>query len=305
LTRPDDSSLSVEQFKTVRHHAETLLQRASAHGRFPTPVDDLIDAAKLTVVDNELLDEPLLRRFLRKTKANIATLKTALSKVLGLFEPNERLVLIDKETPAPRIPFIKMHEAGHGFLPHQSGLYLLIHDCEKTLDPDISDLFEREANVFASEVLFQGDGFADEARQSEFSLRVPMDLAKKYGASKYSAFRRYVSTSDRSCCLIAVELPIANTGGGFSSTVRRVVASVAFNAQFDSETLTVPITNAHSLAKVIPRGKQRICPPREIKFTDRNGDPQVCRAESFCNGHIVLILLCHVRPDAIAIYMPS
>lgn len=289
----------------MRRHADALLQRASAHGRFPTPVDDLIDAAKLTVVDNEILDEPLLRRFMRKTKANLATLKTALSKVLGLFEPNERLVLIDKETPPPRIPFIKMHEAGHGFLPHQSGLYLLIHDCEKTLDPDITDLFEREANVFASEALFQGDGFADEARQSEFSVRVPMALAKKYGASNYSAFRRYVSTNARSCCLIAVELPVANVGGGFSAAVRRVIASKAFNAQFDAETLTVPITNAHTLGQVIPRGKQRICPAREIKFTDRNGAIQVCRAESFCNSHMVLVLVSHVRPGSIGIYMPG
>lgn len=51
--------------------------------------------------------------------------------------------------------------------------YKLIHDCEKTLDADITDLFEREANVFTSEVLFQGDLFAEEAHGHDFGLKVP------------------------------------------------------------------------------------------------------------------------------------
>jgi hypothetical protein len=45
-------------------------------------------------------------------------------------------------------------------------MYSLIHDCEKTLDPEITDLFEREANVFAAETMFQGGLFAEEAHQS-------------------------------------------------------------------------------------------------------------------------------------------
>jgi hypothetical protein len=63
-----------------------------------------------------------------------------------------------------------LHEAGHGTLPHQSKVYALIHDCEKTLDAEITDLFEREANVFASEALFQGEIFAKEAQQLHFGI---------------------------------------------------------------------------------------------------------------------------------------
>jgi hypothetical protein len=44
--------------------------------------------------------------------------------------------------------FIKLHEAGHGTLPHQAKVYRLIHDCEKTLDAEITDLFEREAMYY-------------------------------------------------------------------------------------------------------------------------------------------------------------
>lgn len=74
--------------------------------------------AKLTVVDDEVLNESLLRQFIKKVKAGFGTIKSALSKVLGLFEANDRLVVIDRNTPKPRVPFIKLHETGHGTMPH-------------------------------------------------------------------------------------------------------------------------------------------------------------------------------------------
>jgi hypothetical protein len=135
MTRPDDSLLQPHQLATVQRHADRLLREASALGVFPTPVDDIMAAAKLTVVDDEVLNENMLRQFMKKAKSGIATIKSALSKVLGLFEANDRLVVIDKEAPKPRKPFIKLHEAGHGTLPHQSKIYALIHDCEKTSMP--------------------------------------------------------------------------------------------------------------------------------------------------------------------------
>jgi hypothetical protein len=63
------------------------LRDASALGRFPTPIDDIMAAAKLTVVDDEVLNESMLRQFMNKAKSGIATIKSALSKVLGLSRP--------------------------------------------------------------------------------------------------------------------------------------------------------------------------------------------------------------------------
>jgi Zn-dependent peptidase ImmA (M78 family) len=273
-----------------------LLRDASAFGRFPTPVDDLMDAAKLIVVDDEVLDEGLLRRFLRKSNAGITTLRSALSKVLGLFEPHERLVVIDRLTPTPRIPFIKLHEAGHGCLPHQSGLYRLIHDCEKTLDPDISDLFEREANTFASEVLFQGTSFAQEAHDSDFSLKVPLTLAKKYGASNYSTFRRYVTTNPNACCLVVLDQPVANLQASFQAEVRRVVASRRFNEMFDAKSLAAPVNERHVLGSVVPLSR-RMTRPKHVHFRNRNGNTCRCTAEGFNTTHQILILILYVGPE--------
>ena len=42
MTRPDDSLLDSHQLANVLRHADQLLRDASAIGRFPTPIDDLV-----------------------------------------------------------------------------------------------------------------------------------------------------------------------------------------------------------------------------------------------------------------------
>ena len=296
MTRPDDSLLDAHQLASVQRHADRLLQEASAVGRFPTPIDDLLAAAKLTVVDDEILNENMLRQFMNKAKAGFATIKSALSKVLGLFEANDRLVVIDRDAPKPRIPFIKLHEAGHGTIPHQSKVYSLIHDCEKTLDSDIADLFEREANVFASEVLFQGEAFSLEAHGQSFSIKVPMALATKYGGSNYSTFRRYVITNPHVCCVAVLEPPVYNEDDDYSAEVRRVVASKSFERIYDAKTLCATVTDGHPLLGAVPRKGKRMSFEREIVLVDRNHDERLCIAEAFYTKRNTLILIRDVGP---------
>jgi len=291
VTRPDDSLLEASQLANVQRHADRLLREAAAYGRFPTPIDDLMAAAKLVIVDDEVLNESFLRRFVKKAKASVATIKSALSKVLGLFEAHERLVVIDKDAPKPKIPFIKLHEAGHGSLPHQSKVYQLMHDCEETLHPDITDLFEREANVFASEVLFQGDVFSQEAHGQAFNIKVPMALAGKFGASRYATFRRYVMTSPRACCVAVLEPAELDGDGAISHEVRRVVVSKSFNLVYDSEPLTSTVSGAHPLVDAIPRPGRRMAAEREIVLIDRNGDERICVTEAFDTKHQVFVLV--------------
>lgn len=241
MTRPDDSLLDEHQLANVQRHADRLLREASALGRFPTPVDDLLAAAKLVIVSDEVLNETFIQRFVAKAKASYATIKSALSKVMGLFESRDRLVLIDRDAPKPKVPFIKLHEAGHGSLPHQYETYQVMQDCGQTLHPDITDLFEREANVFASEVLFQGDLFSTEAHGQGFSIKVPMALAAKFGASQYSTFRRYVTTSPHACCVAILEPPEQDSEGNSVNRVRRIVASKSFDVIYDSNLLTATV----------------------------------------------------------------
>lgn len=294
MTRPDDSFLDAHQLATVRRHADRLLRDASALGRFPTPIDDLLDAAKLTVVDDEMLNESTLRHFMNKAKAGLATIKSALSKVLGLFECFDRLVVIDKNAPKPKKPFIKLHEAGHGTLPHQAKVYRLIHDCEKTLDAEITDLFEREANVFASEVLFQGEVFSEEAHGQAFSIKVPIKLARKFGASNYATFRRYATTSPHAACVVALEPSVDDGEGGFTAEVRRVVMSRSFEQIYDGKILCKTVTPSHPLGPVVPSNRMTF--NREIVLIDRNNDERICVAEALYTTHQTLILIRDVGP---------
>lgn len=306
MSRPDDYLLAPDQLANVRRHADRLLRDAAALGRFPTPIDDLMAAAKVTVVGDEILNESFLRRFIAKAAAGVATIKSALSKVLGLFEAHDRLVVLDKHLPAPRVPFVKLHEAGHG-MPHQSKMYALMQDCERTLDPEITDLFEREANVFASEALFQGDTFAKEAHDRGFGINTAMALAKQFGASNYATFRRYVTTNPHACCLVVLEPLIAVSTAGFTVEVRRVIASASFDKMYDPKKLGLPVTKEHPLSALVPRGaKQRMVYPRGIELSDRNGNRRECIGEAFNTKYQILILLRDAGPlGATTIVMPS
>jgi Zn-dependent peptidase ImmA (M78 family) len=297
VTRPDDSLLDPHQLANVQRHADRLLREASAIGRFPTPIDDLMAAAKLTVVDDEVLDARLLRHFINKAKAGVSAIKSALSKVLGLFEANDRFVVIDRNAPKPRIPFIKLHEAGHGSMPHQSKLYRIMNDCEKTLEPEIADLFEREANVFASEVLFQGETFSEEAHGQSFGIQVPIKLAKKYGGSNYSTFRRYIATSPHVSCVVVLEQPVYADDGDFSAEVRRVVATKSFHKTYDCKGLSsTAVSDAHPLGPAVPVNGKRMTFDREIVLIDRNQDQRICIAEALNTTHQILILIRDVGP---------
>jgi IrrE N-terminal-like domain len=291
MIRPDDSVLDAQQLVTVLRYADRLLREAGALGRFPTPVDDLLVAAKLTVVDNEVLNESLLQQFVQKAKAGLATIKSALSKVLGLLESHEGLVVIDKDAPKPRVPFIKLHETGHGTLPHQRKMYKLVQDCDRTLDAETTDLFEREANVFASEVLFQGHVFSQEAHDQEFGMKVPIALARKFGASNYSSFRRYVITNPHACCVVVLDPVEHDAGGEFRAQVRRVVMSKSFEVLYDSKLLCSVVTRSHPIAEVLPGKGKRMCFGREIVLSDRNRADRICLAEAFDTKHQILILL--------------
>jgi hypothetical protein len=260
-------------------------------------------AAKLTIVDDDFLDEGVLAQFMRSAKAKITTIKSALSKILAMIHPGENIVLIDKGTPPIRMPFIKLHEAGHGLLPHQKKAYSLMQDGQENLDPYITDLFEREANVFAAEVLFQRNVFAEEAHQSAFGMGVPIDLARKYGTSNYASFRRYVSTSPHACCLLVLEPVVVGEGKQFTAEVRRIIPTASFHLIFNGERFGAAIHQSHILGHVVPV-KRKMTASRKIKLTDRNGNYRNCTAEAFNATHQIFILIRDQGP-ASTIILPT
>ena len=115
----DDSTISQHEAAEIRAEAERLLRHAGAVGVLPTPVDEIMRAAKIQVVPIAL-DDGYLAQIRRKAAQAGRALLSALSKVWGVFDPKSRVAFIDPETPKEKLPFLKLHEGGHAVLPWQS-----------------------------------------------------------------------------------------------------------------------------------------------------------------------------------------
>jgi len=63
----------------------------------------------------------------------------------------------------------------------------------------------REANNFARFALFQGDCYARLAADCEMSIKTPMKLAKKFGASVYASAREFARKNHRACVVYVLE----------------------------------------------------------------------------------------------------
>lgn len=291
MVRPDDCSISKDQRKLIRKHARQALRKADAIGAFPTPVDEVMEAAKVFVADEDLADEGFLRRMRRAAKSAGQTLKRALDKVLGVVHVAARLVYLDKAVHAAKLPFLKLHETAHAVLPWQKDIYAVTEDCDKTLAPEIADEFEKEASAFATEVIFQLDEFTNEAAEHDINILVPVKLKKKYGSSIYSAVRRYVATHHRACLVLVLEPPVVHQDLGFTCVLRRVVASATFQEHFGELDWPEYFSPDDQIGAAVPVGGKRMSAHRRVTLVDRNGNRNECVAEAFTQSYQVFVLI--------------
>ncbi len=290
--RTRDSIDEPRQLELIRAHARAALESADALGRLPTPVADVMHQAKVAVADHDILDESFFRRMTKKAGG---ALKRALDKVLGVLDAKARLVYIDKAVNVVKQTFLKLHETGHAVLPWQRDLYAVIEDCEKTLAPEVSEQFDREANQFASEVLFQLDAFTKEANDDPVGLKVPLQVGRRYGASAYASIRRYVSKHQRACAVVVLERPKFTNGFGFVCRLRRFEHSPAFTSIMGELSWPDTFTPADSMGALVPIGGRRMSAPRAMPLRDTNGVLHECVAEAFDSKHHVFILIHAVR----------
>jgi hypothetical protein len=287
MKKPDDCGLTPHQLKTIRIHADRLLRAAGAHGCFPTPVDELIEAAKISVEQEVSLDGSFLRRMYHRVSDPI---KHAVEKVFGLFDSQDRTIYLDHSVHPSKKTFLKLHETAHGYIPYQQKTFALIEESNATLDPDVRDEFDREANVFASEVLFQLDRFTKAAADCEFGIATPVDLSKRFGASCYAAIRRYVTTHHRACAVLVLNKPAYEVGNGWTTTLRRAFQSADFTTQFGEATWPDAYGPEDVLTSVIAT-YQGFASPHVVLLRDLNNDTRRCVIESFNSSYQVFVFL--------------
>jgi len=292
MSLPEDYKLSQQSQKSIQDAAKKCLIKSGALGIFPTPMDAIIKHADVEIVDENVLEENFIKKMWHKAGD---ALKKAISKVWGLLDVNARFIYIDKSVLRVKQVFLTLHEIAHLTLPWQNTAYKIVEDCEKTLSPEVSDNFDKEANAFASEVLFQSDSFTKDALQHEFSILVPVNLKTKYGSSIYAAIRRYVFCSDKACGVIVLEMPQLVEGKGLVSKLRRFVSSPKFDILFGEIVWQEEFTSGDPIGACIPVGKRRMSGKHEIYLKDRNGYNQFCVLEAFTQTYQVFILIHAVR----------
>jgi hypothetical protein len=292
LRKPDDCTLTPGQRAKVRAEAERALREAGALGVFPTPVDRIMEVAQVEEVKDDVLDEG----FLAKLRANAGgAIKSAISKVIGVFQSKTGLVFISHALLKVKKTFVRLHETAHGFLPWQRPMYALVEDCEQALEPEVAALFDREASVFASEVLFQLDTFIQDAESREFSIWTPVRMSRDYGSSIYAAVRQYVSKHSKACAVLVLNMPELVDGAGFRLTLRRPIASQSFSSLFGEIRWPDVYTPDDQIGAIVPLGSRKYSGKRQIRLLDANGDRQECVAEAFTQGHQIFVLIHSVK----------
>lgn len=289
--RADDRSLTPAERERVEKYALGLLHKADAWRRIPAPIDDLVAAANLRVAPYSVFDPRAIAAYAAIKGAQAAkTIKSAIGKLFGILDASEEVIHIDDSVTQGRQTFLKLHETGHFEIPHQRKMFRFFEDSPDELDPDISDLFEREANNFASYVMFNGSTFQERAGDYQLCFGSVKTLQRSFKVSLYASLREYTRTHHLPCIGICFERPTFCPKSGFSAEVRRIEASPSFDAQFSRPTAKF-VTASHPLGNLIPIGS-KVTRPTTFLLHDRNGDPQEFIGEALDTTFHILVFAC-------------
>lgn len=241
---------ALESADDVEHIVRNLLRESKAWGKFPTPVDDIAAYGKLVIdrgIDLRTVDAGFIPR-------HFEHLTNALQKVLGMIDRRQRRIYLDQSLPPPRKMFIKLHEIGHDLLPWQSVNFSYCDD-ERTISPEVPELFEREANFFASAALFQLERFDDALRKLPLSFRSIHALAQQFGGSVHATARRYVERCPKRCALLVFDPPAARTKS-CPMPVRNCFESTPFTDEFGRLGVPSVCDARHPFVQDILRGRR-------------------------------------------------
>ncbi|MCR8560884.1 ImmA/IrrE family metallo-endopeptidase [Mucilaginibacter sp. BJC16-A38] len=273
--------------KDIENIVFDALSKSKALGVFPTPVDKILQYAELRVNSGVDLSQ-IPNNFFAKSGLLIRRLATkGVAKVRGVLDSREKLIYLDLTQSEQRKKFVKLHETGHELCTWQGRLHDFLDD-DETLDPDIKEQFEAEANFFASASLFQLNLFNDQMDILPLELASAMQLAKIFGSSIHAALRRYVEQSSKRCALLVLNKEI-NIGYGFPQfTVRTYVQSNNFTNDFGvlgwgpDLSLEIPFIQDYYSNRKFLKSEITI-------LTDDNSIE--CNYHFFCNGYNAFVFI--------------
>ncbi len=280
LVRRPDSETEICQI------ADRVLRRAGAVGRLPTPIDELIAAVGVeNVLDPEAVKERFIARLGEHTRTWLVTLW---QKLRGIADLRDRVIYVPNETTPPRVLFAKGHELGHQVIPWQR-VNTAYRDDDFSLSPEAQDLFDVEANYFASEIIFQGQRFTNRLRDYKPSFDTVFVLAEEHGASNHATLRRYVEEHDEALAAIPYwpSVYAADEKGFPVLRVGKVVGSSRFVQKYAGIRIPPEIRSGHPW--VGARELSRVC-EGEVRL-DCGANPIGFQWQSWWNTYSLLVLL--------------
>lgn len=219
--------MTLHSKKDIENISYDILKSSKALDVFPTPITKITDYSDLIIETG--IDLATLEKKHKGFNFNDA-FKSGWEKVRGFLDRREKIIYIDTTQNENRQGFVKLHEVGHNVLPWQNATMQFL-DNDDTLDLDIIEEFEAEANYFASITLFQNDRFENEVKKYELGLPTVMQLSKHFGASNHATYRRYVENSKQRCALLILE-NLSSKGAVVNGNFRNAFYSNSFIKDF-------------------------------------------------------------------------
>lgn len=205
FSRVYDLVLSVDERNDIKRTVLAVLKEADAIGRFPTRLDEIYSVAELVAAEElslTLEDRKLLRARFGEVAGRVWR------RLQGAIDFRNDEVWVNPELHPMKQRFVQAHEAGHKILTWQRDTFAFLDDGRR-LRPDIKDLFERQANEAAIELLTQGGRMREEADDDNPpSLKTVRLMSFRYGVSLQATARYIAETSRRECaCALAFKGP--------------------------------------------------------------------------------------------------
>ena len=271
--------------------SEHLLRAADARDRLPTPVDDLVRAAGLSLSADMPFDESVLSR----APAHLAQAIRRLGlkhKVHAMLDRRERLVYVNPEIQLEtRRRFRALHEVGHDILPSQREAAYA--DNAQTLSWATRLGQECNANQTAAELLFQRALFRQIATGYSIGMAAVIELADLFGASYHAGLRRYAETHRAPVAGILLDhSPCASDPLSFRR--REAICSPAWEERFGRPDAWPPVLHGPTFGFVTEARDAALwhsTASGEFRFPDLDNAFRDLQLEAFSNTYCVLVLL--------------
>lgn len=243
-----------------------------------------------------LKDPSLIQEIFHKIRIGAKKAKDLAEKIdlRGLWIPDQKRILIDKDVPEKKHRWVTAHELGHRIIPWHAEF--IQGDTAETLDPEYHEKIEAEANYAASALIFMASRFSDEASDYAPSMQTVKVLGGIYGNTQASTLRRFVLHAHDKPMVAVIMKPHWNAESESEDVLdlcRYFVPSKNFSSKFRKTSPTEVVQHVRDNTFKKSGGPVG---GGTLILSDDNGQPHEFVSDAFYNRYDILCLISYVRP---------